>query len=444
VSSVRSATAAALYAEIATAQSEWKLPSVNAGVVRDGALVWTGSRGRFATADGGAPGPDVQYRIGSITKTLTAILVLQCRDDGLLALTDAVGKHLPGIAFGDRTIRHLLAHSGGMNAEPEGPWWERNPGVTFEQLAAAMDDSHAVGPPDRRHHYSNLGYGLLGEIVSRLRGAPWLELVQARILGPLEMRRTTYFADGPAAQGFSVHPFDGQLVGEPAYDSAAMAPAGQLWSTIEDLAKYALFWIDPVHEVLSRESVEEMAAPVASDPREGLTASYGLGLRLIADDPHLLIGHTGSMPGFMAGLFVDRARRVGAVTLGNATYGRVASLPPDLVRILLAYEPLVAQEWVPEPPLAQGTDLLGHWYWGNTPLKISVSGATLQLTGGLTTRIFPVGPDVYQARDGYLAGEKLHVIRDGNTISHLNVATFILTRTPYGRGADASPIPPLT
>ncbi|MER7250254.1 serine hydrolase domain-containing protein [Kribbella sp. NPDC000426] len=429
---MRPDTAAALVAEVATAQGESRVPSVVAGVVRGGELVWTGTRGRFATADGGLPGVEVQYRVGSITKTLTAILVMQCRDDGLLSLNDAVGKHLPGIAFGDRTIRHLLAHSGGMNAEPEGPWWERNPGVTFDELTAAMDDSQAVGPADRRHHYSNLGYGLLGEIVARLRGLPWIELVQTRILNALEMRRTTYFPEAPAAEGFSVHPFSGQLVPEPAYDSGAMAPAGQLWSTIEDLARYASFWIDPVHEILSRDTVEEMAAPVASDPREGLTASYGLGLRLIADDPHLLIGHTGSMPGFLAGLFVDRVRRIGAVTLGNATYGRVASLAPDLLRILTTYEPPLTQEWVPEPNLAQGTDLLGQWYWGNTPLTISVSAGILQLTGGLTTRLSPLEPDLYLGRDGYLAGEKLHVIRTGNTISHLNIATFILTRTPYG------------
>jgi CubicO group peptidase (beta-lactamase class C family) len=431
--SLRSDTAAGLVGEIAAAQGDSRLPSVNAGVLKDGALAWTGARGRFATADGGLPGPDVQYRIGSITKTMTAILVLQCRDDGLLSLNDAVGKHLPGIAFGDLTIRHLLAHSGGMNAEPEGPWWERNPGVSFDELTAAMNESQAAGPADRRHHYSNLGFGLLGEIVARLRGASWLELVQQRILAPLELRRTTYFPEAPAAQGFSVHPFSGQLDPEPAHDSRAMAPAGQLWSTIEDLARYASFWIDPVHEVLSRDTVEEMATPVASDPREGLNASYGLGLRLIADDPQLLIGHTGSMPGFLAGLFVDRVRRVGAVTLGNATYGRVASLAPDLIRIVNTYEPPITQEWVPEPPLAQGTDLLGHWYWGNTPLTISVSAGILQLTGGLTTRLTALGPDLYEGRDGYLAGEKLHVIRTNNTIKQLTVATFVLTRTPYGR-----------
>ncbi|HEY0475129.1 MAG TPA: serine hydrolase domain-containing protein, partial [Kribbella sp.] len=272
---LRPDTTATLYAAVAAAQSEWKLPSITAGVVRDGELVWTGSRGQIADGEGLAPGPFVQYRIGSITKTLTAVLIMQCRDDGLLALNDAVGKHLPGIAFGDVTIRQLLAHSGGMNAEPEGDWWERNPGVSFEALTAGMDDSQAAGQPDRRHHYSNLGYALLGEIASRLRGAPWMELVAARILDPLEMRRTTYFPVAPAARGFSVHPFSGRLEPEPAYDAGGMAPAGQLWSTIEDLAKYASFWIDPGYDVLSRDTIDEMAAPVAADPGEGLSASYG-------------------------------------------------------------------------------------------------------------------------------------------------------------------------
>lgn len=433
MTAVRPDTAAALLVDVAAAQSEWKLPSIAAGVVRDGALVWTGARGQFADGAGAAPGPDTQYRVGSITKTMTAVLVLQCRDDGLLALNDAVGKHLPGIAFGDLTIRQLLAHSGGMNAEPAGPWWERHPGGSFEALAAAMDESQAAGRPDVRHHYSNLGYGLLGEVVARLRGASWFDLVTERILRPLEMRRTTYLPEQPAAQGFSVHPFSGRLAEEPAYDAGAMAPAGQLWSTVEDLARYAAFWIDPVREVLARESVEEMATPAAADPREALTASYGLGLRLQADDPYLFVGHTGSMPGFVAGLFVDRTRRLGAVALANATYGKCATVPLDLMRTLTTYEPALPQEWVPEPVLAQGEELLGHWYWGNTPVSMVVSGATLQLTGAMTSRFAPLEPDLYRGRDGYFAGEKLRVVRrpDG-TVDHLNLATFTLTRTPYG------------
>jgi CubicO group peptidase (beta-lactamase class C family) len=430
---LRSDTAAVLLAEVAAAQSDSRLPSMAAGVIRDGALVWTGSRGRFVDRGGRLPDADTQYRIGSITKTLTAVLVMQCRDEGKVSLSDAVGKHLPGIGYGDLTVRNLLAHSGGMNAEPNGDWWERNPGVPFEQLAASIDESSAAGAPDRRHHYSNLGYALLGEVVARLRGASWLELVEQRILGPLEMRRTSYFPRQPAAQGFSVHPWTGRLDDEPAYDAGAMAPAGQLWSTVEDLARYAAFLIDPVSEVLSADTVDEMAAPQASDPREALAASYGLGLRLHADDPHLFVGHTGSMPGFLAGLFVDRSRQIGAVTMANGTSGRCPSVPLDLLKTVASYEPPLPKEWVPEPELAHGQELLGHWYWGNTPFLMSVSNGTLQLSGGMQSRFLSESPDVYVGQDGYFAGERLRVMREGQEISHLNLATFVLTRSPYGR-----------
>jgi CubicO group peptidase (beta-lactamase class C family) len=430
------ATERALLREIAEAQSTTRLPSITAAVIRDGSLVWTGARGRYADRSGAPPGPGTQYRIGSITKTMTAILVLQCRDDGLLALSDPIGRFVPGVPFGDRTVRQLLAHSSGMNAEPAGDWWERHPGVGFDELTKAMSEEAAAMAPDRQHHYSNLGYGLLGEVVSRLRGAPWIDVVRRRILDPLGMRRTSYLPESPAAQGFSVHPWSGQLDGEPAYDAGAMAPAGQLWSTVEDLARYAAFWLDPTDEVLDPDTVAEMTVPQAADPVEGLTGGYGLGLRLQSEGTSTLVGHTGSMPGFLAGLFVDRVRRIGAVTLANAPYGRCSLLPVDLIRIVAEHEPPMPAEWLPEAPVSPGAELLGPWYWGNTPHLMTVSSGTLVLSllaGPMRSRFRPAGRDEFVGLDGYFAGERLRVIRDrGGAIRSLELATFVFTRTPYG------------
>jgi CubicO group peptidase (beta-lactamase class C family) len=216
-----------------------------------------------------------------------------------------------------------------------------------------------------------------------------------------------------------------------------MAPAGQLWSTLDDLARYAAFWIDPADEVLSADTVEEMATPQAADPGEGLTASYGLGLRMHADGDHLLVGHTGSLPGFLAGLFVDRDRGLGAVTLANATFGRCATVPLDLVRVLASYEPPIPDEWVPEAMIAEGAELLGQWFWGNTPYSVRVSDGRLLLAlgaGSRATRLVPDGAGGFTGQDGYFAGEQLRVVRDADgEILHLDLATFVLTRTPYGR-----------
>src|SRR3954452_13768741 len=93
-------TAHRLLARVAEAQASARVPSLVAGVVRDGGLAWSAGRGRVA---GAAPTPDTQYRIGSISKTFTAVLVMRLRDEGALALTDPYGDHVPGAPFGERT-----------------------------------------------------------------------------------------------------------------------------------------------------------------------------------------------------------------------------------------------------------------------------------------------------------------------------------------------------
>ena len=130
---------------------------------------------------------------------MTAVLVLQCRDDGLLGLDDPLGRFLPESGYRDATIRELLSHTSGMQAEPVGPWWERSPGVPVRDLVAANDGSGRVLEPRTAFHYSNLGFGLLGEVAARLRGESWWTLVLERLLGPLGMGRTAYDPEPPNA-----------------------------------------------------------------------------------------------------------------------------------------------------------------------------------------------------------------------------------------------------
>ncbi|MEJ7833036.1 MAG: serine hydrolase domain-containing protein [Nocardioides sp.] len=212
-------------------QASGRLPSVVAGVLARGELVWTGVSGDGAL--------DRAYRIGSVTKTLTAVAVLRLRDEGRLSLDDQLGRIVPESGYADATLRMLLDHTSGLPSEPAGPWWERSPGVEFAALNAANDATRAVARPGSYFHYSNLGYALLGEVVARLRGATWWEVVSREILGPLGMSQTTYDAPERCAQGYSVDHFAGTLTREPHQHTGAMAPAGQLWSTIGDLARWA-------------------------------------------------------------------------------------------------------------------------------------------------------------------------------------------------------------
>jgi CubicO group peptidase (beta-lactamase class C family) len=427
---------------VAREQAAGRLPSVVAGVVRDGSLIWHGG---VSAADGFATGPDVQYRIGSITKTLVAVLVLQLRDEGALGLNDRLDEHLPGVPYGDRTLRDLLSHASGMHSEPPGPWWERSPGVTFEELTAAVDDAKPPFEAGATFHYTNVAFALLGEVVARHRGRSWWATMQERILEPLGMTRTSYLPEEPHATGFSVHHYANTLTEEPAHDAGAMAPAGQVWSTVSDLGRYAAFLISGHDDVLSRGTLDEMATPQSASRAAAMASAHGLGFQLQQGGSGMLIGHTGSMPGFLAGLFVDPVRRTGAVVLTNATAGlRTDRLPRELLECLEEVEGTVPRSWRPVssvPPAV--AEVLGVWHWGNSAQSFAWDGREVVVTAlarGVVAHRFAVQDDgSFLGTAGYHHGERLHVVRraDGG-ISHLECATFVYTRTPYDPDA---PIP---
>jgi D-alanyl-D-alanine carboxypeptidase len=438
VSAVAETTGHRLLSLLARRQVDGRLPSLVAGVVRDGELVWSGGYGDVCEGDP----TDVQYRIGSITKTFTAVLVLQLVRDGRLDLDAPAARVLGDVGYADRSLRALLSHASGMTAEPHGSWWERSDGVTWEELVGANDGSDQVFPPGQQYHYSNLGFALLGEVAARAHGTTWFDAVRARILEPLALTRTTYLPEGRAAQGWSVDPYAGTLTAEPATDTKAMAPAGQLWSTVGDLARYNAFLTEGRPDVLDRTWLDLAAHPQSGDRHDDLGYAYGLGFQLQRGGSGSLVGHTGSMPGFLAACLVDRRHRAGAVLLTNATSGLApGGLAQALIEEVERCEPSLPDAWTPTVTVpTEVSDVLGPWHWGNTAFVLSLAGDELVLAGhGDVWCRFELRDQAIIGTTGYLAGETLHVVRrDDGSVSHLVCATFVLTRTPYDPDA---PIP---
>jgi CubicO group peptidase (beta-lactamase class C family) len=433
----------ALLRRVAAEQAERRAPSLVAAVVRGQELLWHGARG---TVDGTAPTTDTQYRIGSITKTFIAVLVMRLRDEGRLDLNDALDKHLGGTSFGHLTVAQLLSHTGGLTSESPGQWWERARGGDWSTLAESLSGEHGLHRPGERFHYSNVGYGVLGQLVAELRGVDWLTALREEILDPLGMTRTTAHPIAPHAQGFAVHPYADVLLPEPAPDAGAMAPAGQLWSTVTDVSRWLRFLAGDTAGVLSPDTVAEMRAPAAVEDGTAWTSGYGLGLQSFRDTGRQLCGHGGSMPGFLASVVVDPATTTGALVMTNSTAGvKVSTLALDLLKLVDDYEPALPVEWVPQP--AADPDLLaltGEWFWGPTPyaLRLLPSGwldLRPQSNAGRASRFRPVGEDTWRGLDDYYAGETLTVHRrEDGTPSHLDLATFVFTRTPYDA---AAPVP---
>lgn len=436
---VREDTARELLHRLAVEQAECRVPSLAAAVVRDGEPAWFDARGEV---DGRRPTMRTQYRIGSITKSMVAVVVMRLRDEGRLDLSDPLEEHLPGTPVGGVTIAQLLSHTGGLTAEPPGPWWERTPGVSTGELLGRLDAQAARHRPGRRFHYSNLGFGLLGELVARHRGVDWLQAVTEEVLKPLGMTDTTPRPRPPHATGYAVHPWADVLLPEPEHDAGAMAPAGQLWSTPGDLARWAAFLAGDTGEVLRPDTLEEMREPVAVEDGPDWTRGYGLGLQLARYKGRRLSGHTGSMPGFLATVWTDPAEGVGVLFTANTTSGVRPSFPTDLLDILAAREPRPPAEWRPVPVDADLLELAGPWYWGPTAYVLRpLPGRGFSLApmsgSGRASRFVPAADGTWLGLEGYYAGETLRVVRraDG-TVSHLDLNTFVFTRTPYDPQAD--------
>ncbi|MEV8586888.1 serine hydrolase domain-containing protein [Streptomyces sp. NPDC051180] len=431
-------TERALLHRVAVAQAEGRAPSLVGAVVRDGAMVWSGAR---SCVDGHAPDVDTQFRIGSLTKVFTAVLVMRLRDEGLVGLDDPLERHLKGTGAGEVTIAQLLGHSGGLAAETPGSWWERSSATLRPELSDVLGERPFLQSPGRRHHYSNPGYTLLGSLIEAVRGVSWEEALRGEILEPLGMERTTADPVAPHAGGWAVHPWADVMLPEPSEDLGLMAPAGQLWSTAADLARFGAFLATGHEGVLDAASVAEMRAPAAAAGEGDWEGSYGLGLQLASRDGRTLIGHTGSLPGFVACLWVSVEDGLAGIALANATSGVPAgAVAADLVRIVAEAEPRLPQPWRPLPEAEVDQELLaltGPWYWGTYSYVLRLGperGVVLEPLRGSGRRArFRARPDGgWVGLNGYYEGETLRVVRrpDGS-VSHLDLGSFAFTREPY-------------
>ncbi|HYO20603.1 MAG TPA: serine hydrolase domain-containing protein [Dermatophilaceae bacterium] len=420
------------------AQSQWHSPAVSAGLVRDGALVWSTHVGSARLDPGAVPTDDTQYMIGSITKTFTAVLIMALRDAGRLSLDDRLEKYLPQTRHGAITIRQMLAHASGLQREPVGRIWENLDAPDQERLLRELESAEQVLPVHFAFHYSNLAFALLGQVVEQLEARPWGDVVAGRILEPLEMRNTGLVpAEADRALGYQVHPHTGVATVEPLFDLRATTPLGGLWSTVSDLGRYASFVADPIDEVLSPDTLDEMCRPLIMTDVDGWARAYGLGYDLQRIGERVLAGHGGAMPGFLAGLRVRRQDRVGAVVFANCTAGaEPVALAGQLVTAMLDAEPSMVPVWTPSQSRPDFDGILGSWWTEGEEIVFEVRDNVLwsRIPGGLAiadTRFVRVDADRFRADVGRERGELLEVTRGpGGEVRRMHFATYALTRTP--------------
>lgn len=346
-----------LEARAASFVKENRLPGSAVGIVHGNGLAWSGLIGFADVAACRPPELTTLYRIASITKTFTATAIMRLRDEGRLRLDDSVGKYIPEVAhLEDVTIRRMLSHESGLQSEPpETDWAEVKYEGRVEQNLQRAPDLAMVIPPNRQTKYSNLGFQLLGEVITRVTGMPYVDFIRERILDPIGMTNTSFEPlsadmENHRATGYAARFLSDNL--ELASIPPTIYSEGGLWSCVDDLGR----WIS--HQFTDDATLREMHRPRYITDADW-TQAWCIGWYALRRDKTVWIVHTGSLHGFSSAVCFRPADRLGAVALINGV-GDAATLALDLGTIALEAVNATAPRIEPPPPLPEALrDVIG-------------------------------------------------------------------------------------
>ncbi len=347
---------------------------------RIGDVVSYGSAGHLEP--GGIPPEKVVFEIGSISKVFTGLLLAQAVLEGRLKV-DTTLKEVLGDkqAFADPavaaiTLQQLATHTSGLPRVPEGLDDGDNPYAGFgrEKLSKYLADLKLEGRPPFDASYSNLGFGILGEVLSRTYDKPWDELVHERITGPLGMQDTAVRLSEDLARRFAPAYSKGKAV-KP-WTFAALAGAGALRSTAADMITFGDALLAPEKTPL-KDAIQLLLRP---HNRDG-TMGFAIGISKL--DGETLYEHSGGTGGYRSILQVMPAsRRVRVVLINNDM--------TDASLVVLASRPKEAKAAFKEgkaPADAQLGELTGVYKLG-TDAQFTVLSQDHQLHARLTGQTF--------------------------------------------------------
>jgi CubicO group peptidase (beta-lactamase class C family) len=324
------------------------VPGAAWGIVIDSELAHSGVTGMRDVAAKAPVDGDTVFRIASMTKSFTAMAILNLRDEGKLSLDDPAERYVPelkGLRYPTSdspriTIRHLLTHSEGF--PEDNPWGDQQLADSEEQLSQMMAGGIPFSnAPGVAYEYSNYGFAILGRVVSRVSGQPYDQYVSQVILQPLGMTSTTLHPSKVPANRLAIgyRWEDERWKEEPALPHGSFGAMGGMLTSIRDLSRYVAALLDawPPRDgaekgPIRRASLREMQQPwrpsgtrvVLDKPSNAprLTASsygYGLGVGQTCDFG-AIVAHSGGLPGYGSVMRWLPDYGVGIIAFGNRTY----------------------------------------------------------------------------------------------------------------------------
>ncbi|MBM3728795.1 MAG: beta-lactamase family protein [Acidobacteria bacterium] len=275
----------------------------------------------FANIEQAVPNrPTTKFRIGSMSKQLTAMAVLVLQERRKLRLEDSIGQYLPALPphWQPLTVHQLLTHTSGLMHSWDLPDFERlvmGPSTPSE-LIARFATKPLLSVPGERYHYSGLGYFILAQVIETVSGSSYQEFLRREVFDPLRMNETGDAAELMTNGAIGYRRANGRLEIAPALNMRLFEGGGSLYSTIDDMWRWHLALA--AGRLISKESYAAMYTPSKED--------YAYGWRTQTVGGRRRLGHAGALPGFTSIIRGFPEEKVCLIVLSNAAsdVGRIA------------------------------------------------------------------------------------------------------------------------
>ncbi len=384
------------------------------------------------------------YRVGSVSKLFTDLAVMQLVERGELALDAPVNDYLPNFTpknpFGTPiTLRQLMSHQSGLVREsPVGNYFDATE-PSLEATVASLNDTSLVYAPNTKTKYSNGGIAVVGSVLEHKSGAPFNQIMQEKIFRPIGLRQSSFErtpdVERESAIGW-MWTYDGRRFEAPDF-GLGTAPAGNLYSSVLDLSKFAQAVLNEgrgEHGVLLQPgTLRQMILPQRTDAGE--PNPFAIGFRVSDFDGHTKIGHGGAVYGFSTQLELLPQRKLGvaAVASLDCSNGVVQRLAEYALRLLLSRQDgRTLPDWEASDPIPpeRAAQLVGHYRSEEGWIDVIVRGERLFLRHGDTRR------EIRAAGDGFIVDD---VLDYGPKISRVNADTLAIGKTHYTRVTESVP-----
>lgn len=339
------------------------LPAIAYGIVADGKLIHSGAEGVINLETNVRATTQSAFRIASMTKSFTAMAIMKLQEDGKLKLSDAASRYVPEMRdyvhlTSDATpitIHHLLTMTAGF--PEDNPWGDRQLEDTDEEFLAFLKNGITFSStPGQQYEYSNLGYAILGNIVTRVSGMPYQQYITETILRPLGMHHTywEFSAIDPQQLVLGYRWEDEQWKKEPMLHDGAFGAMGGLITSLEDFSKYVAWHLSAYPDrneadsgPVKRSSLREMHKPYSprlfADAKTAggnscaIMVGYGFGLGYRHDCEGVVrISHSGGLPGFGSEYRFYPDYGIGVISFANRTYAGMGSVNGRVLDTLVA------------------------------------------------------------------------------------------------------------